>query len=200
MARSMDAGILAELSKGAVQIALLAELEFASATVRLWSGMGDLIYGGYTYTGVGTLGEVTPIQESGKEIRSDNLTLRMSGIPSSMLSMALAEEYQGRTVRLRLAFFTSAWVVIEAVTLFVGRMDVMQIDEGAETSTISVSAESRLADLQRPRVRRYTHEDQLVLYPEDLGLEFASGMANAEIVWGPGSTPAADSIPLGLPR
>lgn len=223
MTRTIDAAAIAELTKTQVKPALLATLDFASGMLRVWSGVGPLVYDGETYLGVGTLGEISPLEESGQGmVRATNLTMRLSGIPSTYLSLALTEEYQGREVTVSLGFFTpetispvleggetfidtdvafvdtdvafvdggTTWTyesTLTVIPLWVGRMDVMMIDEGPETSAITVTAESELADLKRPRVRRYTHEDQQQLYPGDMGFEFVSGVMDLEIGWGTGA-------------
>lgn len=187
MSRTLDAAVITELSKAQIQVALLAELDFASGVVRAWNGIGNLVFDGDTYTGVGYLGEIAPITESGQSVRANGITMQLSGIPSALLSLALAENYQGRSATIWLGFFSSAWALIDCVRLFAGRMDVMQIDEGAESSTIIVTAENHLADLKRARIRRYTHDDQQAFYPGDMGLEFIDSIQNVDIVWGPGS-------------
>ena len=63
-------------------------------------------------------------------------------------------------------------------------MDLMNIDDGGQTCTISVSAESRLIDLDRTRERRYTSEDQKIDFPNDKGLEFIADLQDKEIIWG----------------
>ena len=60
----------------------------------------------------------------------------------------------------------------------------MSIDDGGQTCTISVSAESRLIDLDRTRERRYTSEDQKIDFPNDKGLEFIADLQDKEIIWG----------------
>jgi hypothetical protein len=47
-----------------------------------------------------------------------------------------------------------------------------------------VRAENRLADLERPRVRRYNSGDQQLLFSGDKGLEFVEQMVDTSIVWG----------------
>lgn len=195
MARDLDASILSELPKGAVQVALLAALDFDTGWVRVWSGIGNLIYDGETYQGIGYLGEIAPITESGASVSATAITLNLSGIPSSLLSVAFTSQYQGRKARVWLGFFDTAWALLECVLLFAGRMDTMVIDEGPETSTITVSAESHLADLKRPRVRRYTNADQQEMYPGDRGLEFIESIQNVEVAWGPGSGGGTYSTP-----
>lgn len=187
MARTLDETILTELPKSQIQVGLLVELDFASGFVRVWNGIGNLTFDANTFTGVGYLGEIAPIAETGQAVRANGITLQLSGIPSSVLSIALAENYQGRSAKVWLGFFDTAWTLLECALLFAGRMDVMQIDEGADSSTITVTAENHLADLKRPRIRRYTNEDQLAYYPGDRGLEFIESIQNVDIVWGPGS-------------
>jgi hypothetical protein len=63
-------------------------------------------------------------------------------------------------------------------------MDVMTIDETGETCSITLTAENRLIDLERPRVRRYTSEDQKSLHPNDKGFDFVNSLQEAEIKWG----------------
>jgi hypothetical protein len=60
----------------------------------------------------------------------------------------------------------------------------MTIDEGAESSTMSVTAESRLIDLDVTRERRYTDADQKIDFPDDKGLEFIADIQDKEIIWG----------------
>lgn len=78
----------------------------------------------------------------------------------------------------------SGAVVSDPYLLFSGRMDLMNIDDGGETCIISISAESRLIDLDRTRERRYTSEDQKIDFPNDKGLEFVADLQDKEIVWG----------------
>jgi len=68
--------------------------------------------------------------------------------------------------------------------MFSGRMDTMSIKDSGDTANISLTAESRLIDLERSRERRYTSEDQKIDYPNDKGLEFIADLQNQEIVWG----------------
>ena len=51
-------------------------------------------------------------------------------------------------------------------------MDVMTVEDDGADAQISVTAESKLIDLERSRARRYTSEDQKIDYPNDKGLDF----------------------------
>jgi len=68
--------------------------------------------------------------------------------------------------------------------VFSGRMDVMSITEDGDSCTITMTAESRLIDLERPRLRRWTSEDQKGLDATDKGFEFVNSLQEASIKWG----------------
>ena len=65
--------------------------------------------------------------------------------------------------------------------VFTGYMDTMVIDEGAETSTIVTSVESRLIDLERPRNRRYTAQNQKQRFSGDLAFDFVESLQNQRL-------------------
>jgi hypothetical protein len=58
------------------------------------------------------------------------------------------------------------------------------MDEQAETATVSISYEGRLIDLERPRARRYTHDDQQIDFPGDRGFEYVPTLQEWNGVWG----------------
>jgi hypothetical protein len=49
---------------------------------------------------------------------------------------------------------------------------------------ISVRYENSLVDLQRVRVRHYTHEDQTFEHPTDMGFEYVATLQDKQITWG----------------
>ena len=115
------------------------------------------------------------------------MTLTLSGIPSALLSLALNTPYQGRECKLYLGFMTS-WANPDTspdiVEIFCGYMDQMTINEGAESSTITTSVESRLIDLERPRTRRYTSENQKQRHSGDKAFDFVESLQTIRLQWG----------------
>ena len=100
------------------------------------------------------------------------------------VAVALGQVYQGRSCRLWMAPLTADHAVIDDPALvFWGRMDTMDIELG-DTATITVAAESRLAAWDRPRVRRFNHEDQQIDHPGDQFFEFVPQMVDRQLVWG----------------
>ena len=151
-----------------------------------------------TYFGVGTLLNISSVEET-TEIDAKGVSISMSGIPSSFLSLALTEAYQGRECRIYFGVVNSP---IDYVEIFSGELDQMTVLEEAETCTISVTAESVLIKLERPVVRRFTDQDQKSRYPNDKGLEFIASLQNREIVWGRqgGPTVAQQGAPAAVMR
>jgi len=72
----------------------------------------------------------------------------------------------------------------DLVEIFKGYMDQMNIEEGAETSTVALSMESKLIDLERSRVLRYTDANQKSRFPTDRGFEFVEDLQDKQFNWG----------------
>jgi hypothetical protein len=185
MARSLDAGLEAATLASHVRPILLVELAFASGAVRAWSGVGDFTWNAATWTGTGTLLGVSTIEETA-EVRAAGITLTLTGVPSTLLSLALAEPYQGRpcVVWIGALDLNTAALIGQPYKVFSGRMDLMTINEGPEDCTIALTAESRLVDLERARERRYDHQDQQLTSPGDRFFEYVPSIVEAELQWG----------------
>lgn len=182
--RDLTAGMKAVTESAHVAPIMFAFFDFASGPVRVWTGYGNIVMGGDTYVGTGDLGTVGNIEETA-EVAAKGTSFQLSGIPSEMIALALADAYQGRAAKLWIAAMDDTGsIVADPYQIFSGRMDVIEIQDGADTSTISLSAESRLIDLNRTRERRYTDEDQKIDYPTDEGLKFISALQNRQLLWG----------------
>ena len=181
-----------ELQAQASQPGLAVVLNLDSGIIRLWSGIGDLVYAGDTYTGVGNLLSVRLAEES-KEIAAKGVNVALNGINSTLIAKALDENYRGRTMAIYLFFMDDNQVVLYPYAVFVGYINIMNIQDDGETSIISVDAESKLIDLQRPRERRYTGEYQKIDYPNDKGLDAVTWIQNQKIKWGSGSPRSLES-------
>lgn len=182
MSRTLPSAVATGIAATVVKYAFFAEFQFASGTVRMWSGVGDKSWDSQTWTGAGDFGGMSPVDET-TEVAATGLTFTLSGIPSSTLSLALSDNYRGKPCKLWLAILDAADAVADAYQLFAGRMDVMAIEDGSETGEVSVDAESRLIDLNRARSLRYTDAEQKRLYPGDLGCEYAAKLAERMLYW-----------------
>lgn len=182
--RDLTAAVQAALAADQLRLALLYEGAFSGGTLRLWTGVGDLSWNGYTWTGAGNLLGISEVQETA-DVRATGLAVSLSGMPSTLLSTVLQNARHGYTGTVWFAFFTAAGALIaDPAIAFKGRLDVPSFEERGDGCTIVVNYESRLIDLDRARDRRYTHEDQQIDYPGDLGFEYVPAIQDAQINWG----------------
>ena len=152
--------------------------------LNLWNGIGDLAYGGNTYTGVGDLLSISQITET-SDIQATGINVNLTGIKSSFIVIAKDHEYQGRPLTVALgAFDASGGLIADPVIVFSGFMDTMTISENGAYSTIGISVENKLVSFERSKVRRYTAEDQKIDHPTDKGFEFVTAIVQKEIIWG----------------
>lgn len=184
-ARPITAALLTALQARDVHPLILVEAEFDSGTVRMWNGNATLSALGVDWVGTGLLLSSSQVEET-SEIRAAGVQIGLSGIPSSMLSIVLAEDYQGRPGRMYLGAFNVATgaLIADPLLVFEGRIDTMPISESGETAQVVASLESRLIRLEKAARRRYTAADQRFDYPDDAGLDFVSAIQDVQIVWG----------------
>lgn len=180
MSRDITTSLLNSLDDPVVYPFLAIDIDFSSGPLYMWSGYGDLVIGSKTYLGAGQLLNVSSVEET-TEIEAKGATITMSGIPSSFLSLALTEPYQGRECRI---YFGMTSAPADYVEVFAGELDQMNISEEATSATVAVTVENILIKLERPVVRRFTSEDQKSRFPSDRGLEFVAGLQDKEVFWG----------------
>jgi len=182
-ARNIDSGLVAEVSKVVFRPAVLAMLTFRSETSYAWSGIGSLVWDGNTYLGMGSFADIGSIAE-GTDVQAAGTTLSLSGIDSNLLAECMTDIQLGAAAKVWFAAVGSDGSVIAPYLAFSGCVDKSMIDYGPETSTISLSLESRLTDLQRASMKRYTMADQHILYPDDTGLKWVEILNDISLKWG----------------
>jgi hypothetical protein len=177
--RQIDSLLNAALNADTISPFIAVDLD-VSTPVYMWSGYGDLIIGSKTYLGAGQLMSISTVEET-TEIQAKGASITVTGIPSSFLSLALTEQYQGRECRIYFGLTNDPSGYVE---VFSGELDQMNITEQGDTATIQLLAENILIVLERPVVRRFTAEDQKSRYPNDRGLEFVAGLQDKDLFWG----------------
>ena len=188
MARDITKAFKNAIEGSVVKPIVGIELEFSDGTLRFWNGYGNLTMtaGGSskTFNGAGDMLGVSEIEES-STLSMSGVTLTLAGIKSSIISTALGANYTNRKGAIYLGLFdTSNNVIADVYTIFKGNMDVMNIQEGADTCVITLKLESRLITFEKPANRMYTLEDQKIDFANDVGFEFIPDLQDKEITWG----------------
>ncbi len=186
MSRVLTPEVAAALADRDLRPVILFEGEFASGWVRFWSGLGEILWAGETWTGAGTLLGLGAIEETSAVV-AGGTSVSLSGVPSALVQRAIAEARQGLPGRVWIGLLTEAREIIaDPVLAFAGRLDVPEITDDADACRITITYESRLIDLNTAREWRYTHESQQALHPGDLGFEYVTAIQDREIKWGRG--------------
>lgn len=185
MGRDLTAGMEAAISGNRLRRIRFVEMEFESGTLRLCTAGHDLTWDGKLWTGAGHLLSVSPVRET-RDIVASETVITLTGVKLANMSLALTEARQNKPGRIweGARDEVTGAIIADPKLAFAGRLDVVDIDEQAQSSTISVTYESRLADLLRPRERRYTLLDHRIEYPGDRGFGYVPSLQDKAIVWG----------------
>ena len=185
MSRDISLLVQNSLGDGVIYPFFAVEMLFDGEQVlRLWTGQGTLNYNSFDWYGTGQLLAFDAVEET-SEIAAKGATITLSGVPSEVISLALSEPYQGRKANIYFGLHVEGEDDSTSLTqIFSGYMDQMSIEEGAEASTITLTIENKLIDLERPRTARFTSAWQKYLFPNDLGLDFVEDLQDKEIFWG----------------
>lgn len=184
MTRGLSEDMVVEVTAESLAPILFVEVLLDSSTLWMWSGVGDLVWDSKTWSGVGNFLGVGETKET-QDVEAQNLSITLSGIPTSLISLALTENYQGRTINLWFGCLDSSGAVIaDPELIFRGKLDVLRIAESGETATIKAQCESNLVILTKAKERRYTSEDQKIDYPSDTFFDQVPDLQNKEVQWG----------------
>ncbi len=183
----------------------------------VWGGFGPLQIGDDVYTGIGDHGTVAPISFELGGVEG-GLQLRLSNIPSIVLSMIQEHDVRGKTVVVhRLTFNAAGTILLDASRFFVGRCDTVPMNDtigGSAEAVFNIEGSAR--GLNRSGARMANLEDQLLIDPNDNSFktiatvgsktltwmgkppERAGGVVNGGTIWKPGTplqVPNAPHIP-----
>ena len=184
----IDSSIQSYLEADHQVLFLAVKAEFDTETIRVWSGDYDLTIDSADYTGVGTLLSISNIEDT-LELKSSGLTVALAGMDATVLNLALTENYQNRFITVFLGYLSGGTdTVVGTMTLFKGRMQSMTVNDDPNGSTITIDAENRLIDLDRPSNLRYTKESQKFIDTSDTCFNRVASLQDKEIIWGRASS------------
>lgn len=195
MSRTVPAALLTALGNAEIQPFFAVEMMFDTRTIdfngesidvgplRLWSGLYDkaiTVQGAsQTFTGSAGLLSIGGLEEIG-DLSARAVTLTLSGIPTSIISLALQEPYQRRVCRIYFGEQSAS----DVVEIFSGKMNTMRILDAEDTATIELTVESKLVELERASNWRYTDENHKSRYSDDTFFSFVQDIQDVQVAWG----------------
>lgn len=184
MSRSLVQALSDELNSSNLSPFYALEFVFDSGTLRLWTGIGNLVANGETWIGGSGVISISTSSET-IDLSANSVQIGLNGLDQSVLSISLSEPYRNRPFRLYLGALNSQNQSVGTLyQLFAGRMDVMAIEDSGATANIILTVENALVDLERPRIRTLTDEEQKSRYPGDNSLSQVAKLQDRQISWG----------------
>jgi hypothetical protein len=195
MSRIVPSALVTALGNAQIEPFFAIEMIFDTRTItfngesidvgplRLWSGMYDKtinVQGSdQTFTGTGGLLSIGGLEETG-DLSAKSVTLTLSGIPSTIISLALQEPYQRRACRI----YFGVESVSDVVEIFTGKMNTMRILDSEDAATIELTVESKLVELERSSNWRYNDENHQSRNSGDSFFSYVQSIQDAQIPWG----------------
>lgn len=184
MARTLPAALSTEFGAAQLKPFYAVELDFDSGILRFWTGYGTITASGEEWDGGGTILGISSPNET-IDLSADGLTISFTGLDPSIIALTLTQNYRGRSAKVYIgALDASNEPVSNLYQVFAGRMDVMTIQEDGATATVSLQVENVLIDLERPRIRKLTDEEQRKRFPGDASFENIAALQDRQISWG----------------
>jgi hypothetical protein len=183
MTRPMSAEMEAALEGDIVYPIYFFEIEFATATLQLWTGFGDRVWDGKTWAGVGWILGMSEVEET-SETKAVNFII---GMPANaqVIEIALAEFRRNKPATIWQGLLDADGVLIDdPMIIAAGFTDLSELDINTDKPAIRINCESKFGDMERARVRRYTIEDHQIEYPDDLFFEQVGKLTDKTLTWG----------------
>lgn len=205
--RNLTPDMVSEFSAESTEPVLMAEMDFDSGTLRMWTGLGTLSWGNRDFLGGGNFIGVSAIEET-QDLQARGIVCTLNGVATTNIALALAERPRGRPFRLYLGVVSSrrfvsvessdgyveledgsGYVLLEnqlvdsPYRIFSGLMDVIESTDSGDSATLRLSVENILIVGQRAKVYRYTDYDQKKIYPTDKGLDMINQLQDKELIW-----------------
>ena len=186
MSRGLSAGNLTAIASTHVRPLVFVKLEFDSATQYLHNGVGTYTWGGFTWTGIGALGEVSQIEES-IDLSPYGVTMSMCAFDPTLLAIAVGEPVFNRPVAMYIGLLDENGVLVaDPQERWSGYMDSMTISLGGNDA-IALQCESEDRYLDQANGSLFTDEDQQLRYSGDLFFQYLDQMMDAKVFGGAGA-------------
>ena len=163
---------------------LFFKMARSQGTVLAWDGLGQRVFNGATYTGIGNMASISGISGS-RDLQTPEVVVTLNGVPYSALQVT------DPSIRNKAATITAVWLSETSITpvasrvIFSGYGDFLESAFGEREVSIVCHLRGRMADWRKAPQSYYTNEDQDRLYPGDTGFSFMQTLQNTVVSgWG----------------
>lgn len=166
------------LEKPVVRAAWFVELDFLSGFVRVCNYGQTYTWGGYDWIGLGSLGKISPVDESAG-VGSSAMMFGLNVAQSSLLALAVGdvEEYRGRAAKLYFCPLDEAGLLIDTPEIcWRGTMDTMSLGIDGEEGQITLKCETSAYGLKRRPMPRLNAAQQKQRQPADTGFDYLTDL------------------------
>jgi hypothetical protein len=174
-------------SSAAFSVAFYVDIQYPDPyRLRLTSKLDNIEFGGQTFFGGGTLGNVSMPSQDG-ELSPSDYSITLSGVSDEILEACTQPEYLNYVVIAYIQYMDEYGNdIAEPQNLWQGLTDGCEVDIGIE-SNVLLRVRDRMTDWNRAKLESYTDGDQERLHPGDKGFEFISQLADKDVAWPEGA-------------
>jgi hypothetical protein len=173
--------LITALRGGVVARHLFFYLDHPSGAVRVWDGIGEMIFGGSTYLGVGGLASIEGLSNSA-DLQNHSPSVALNRVPLTTLQ-SNTSNVRNRTATIAVGFFNEAGALIASRTLFTGKGDYLITKITEDEARVTLKLRGKISDWSLAPRAYYTPNDQAALYPSvtDRGLDSVRSLENANV-------------------
>jgi hypothetical protein len=174
-----------ELQKAVTRTVYFVEMQFQSLTQYVCSANQTITWGGRDWIGLGTVGAISPIEESeGVESKALTFTLNLANASYLALAVGDVEEYRGRTAKLYFCPLDESFQLVGTPQqCWRGIMDLMAIGIEGEEGKVTLKCETSAYGLKRVPALRLNAAQQKKKYPTDTGFDYLTDLIANPVVW-----------------
>lgn len=173
--------LLTALRTGVAARHLFFYLDHPSGAVRVWDGIGEMIFGGNTYLGVGGLAAIDGLSFSA-DLQNHSPSVTLNRVPLTTLQSSTSN-VRARTATIAVGFYDETGTLIASRTLFTGQGDVLITKITENEASVTLKLRGKMADWALAPRAYYTPNDQKTLYPSvnDSGLDYIRSLEDKNI-------------------
>lgn len=178
-----------ELEKSVTRVVYFTEFDFVGGVVRLNSSNSNIDWGGFTWQGLGSLGNISQVDET-DSTEAKSLTFTLNCAESSWVALAIGSDlvYRGRSAKLYFSPLAEDFTMVGTPVLcWKGVMDLMLMSIDGDTGSISLRCEGSMFGLKRGEYSRLNNAQHRQQYPippaQKNGLDYLIAVQTDPIAW-----------------